>query len=198
MKVIVGIGNYGKRYVGTRHNVGFDVVDEVGRRHDGRINKRRFLSLTGTVQVGNEQVVLVKPRTYVNETGQAVRQVLDWFKLSADALLVVCDDVHLELGCGRARRSGSSGGHKGLKSVAARLGTEEFGRLRLGIGAPECDEVSRVDYVLGRFTASDRRRIDEVIVQAAEAVDVWVHQGIEACMNGFNSIGREDSSGACY
>ena len=188
MKVIVGIGNHGRRYQGTRHNVGFDVIDLVARKYNVRVSRRRFLSLTGQVQIGHETVHLLKPQTYVNETGQALRQALDWFKLVGADVLVVCDDVNLPLGCGRARRGGSSGGHGGLQSVIDQLGTEEFSRLRVGIGSE--GDVPRIDYVLSRFAPEEREIVEETSRLAAEVVDVWVVEGIEACMNRFNSIGQ--------
>ena len=188
MKIVTGIGNPGKRYLGTRHNVGFEVVDLLARQCEAPVRKRRFLSMVGSTQMGTEQVLLVKPQTYVNETGQALRQVIDWMRLTPDDVLVVCDDANLELGCGRVRRGGSSGGHKGLRSVITCLGTEEFARLRIGVGLSA--EGSLVDHVLSRFSADEREVLENVIDVAAEAVRLWVTDGIEACMNGFNGIGQ--------
>lgn len=189
MKTVIGIGNFGKQYLGTRHNVGFEVVDLVARQHGVAITRKRFLSLTATVQIGPEQVLLVKPQTYVNETGQAARQLLDWFKLTPADVLVVCDDASLALGRGRVRCEGSSGGHNGLQSVIDHLGTEKFPRLRVGIG--EAQRGSMVDHVLSRFTPEERENIEVVAWQATEAVTQWVAEGIEACMNRFNGVGQE-------
>jgi len=189
MKTVIGIGNRGKEYLGTRHNVGFEVVDQIARRHGTEITRKRFLSLTANVELAGEPVLLVKPQTYVNETGQAVRQAVDWFKLSPMDILVVCDDASLPLGRGRVRQAGSSGGHKGLQSVIAHLGTNEFPRLRGGIGAAGTGGM--VEHVLSRFAPEERESIEEVTWQAAEAVAVWITAGIEACMNRFNRIGQE-------
>ena len=193
MKIVTGIGNPGKRYLGTRHNVGFEVVDLVAGQCGTEVRKRRFLSKVGSAQMGTEQVFLVKPQTYVNETGQAVRQVIDWMRLTPQDVLVVCDDANLELGCGRVRAAGSSGGHKGLQSVIDCLGTEEFPRLRIGVGSGA--DTSLVDHVLSRFSAGERKVLQSVIDAAAAATRVWVTEDIEACMNGFNGIGqRQDGS----
>lgn len=189
MKTVIGIGNYGKQYIGTRHNVGFEVVDQVARQHDVSITRKRFLALTATIQIGQEQVLLVKPQTYVNETGQAVRQIVDWFKLSPADVVVVCDDASLSLGRGRVRPGGSSGGHKGLQSVIDHLGTEEFARLRIGIGEARSGDM--IDHVLSRFSPEERESVEEVIWRAAEAVTVWVTENLEACMSRFNGIGQE-------
>ena len=189
MKTVIGIGNYGKKYLGTRHNVGFEVVDQLARQHGVQVSRKRFLSLTANIQLGEEAVLLVKPQTYVNETGQAVRQILDWFRLWPTDIMVVCDDASLPLGRGRVRRGGSSGGHKGLQSVIAHLGTEDFARLRVGIG--EAEPGGMIDHVLSRFAPEEMESIEEVIWKAAEAVTVWATEGLEPSMNRFNSVGQE-------
>ncbi len=184
MKVVVGIGNPGKEYDGTRHNVGFDVIDLVGRADDIDVGTKRFNALLGEGSISDERVLLVKPQTYVNDSGLAVRQVLDWWKLSSDELLVVCDDANLPLGKLRFRREGSSGGHKGLESVIAHLGTEHFSRLRVGIGRDA--EGDLVDHVLSRFSSAERKVMEEAFIDAARGVTAWLVRGIDGCMNEFN------------
>lgn len=183
MKVVVGIGNIGKRYEGTRHNVGFDVVDMLARADGIEIGKKRFDALVGEGTIAGERVVLVKPQTYVNNSGLSVRSVLDWWKASSADLMVVCDDANLELGKLRVRRDGSSGGHNGLTSIISHLGTEEFPRLRIGIGRREGELVG---HVLGRFSASERKVMDESYIDGVRALTVWITDGVERCMNEFN------------
>ncbi|HUU42438.1 MAG TPA: aminoacyl-tRNA hydrolase [Planctomycetota bacterium] len=183
MKVVVGIGNPGSAYAGTRHNVGFDVVDRLAEAERIDIGRRRFDALVGEGTVAGERVVLLKPQTFVNLSGRAVRSALDWWKLTVDALLVVCDDANLPLGKLRFRREGSSGGHNGLASIVEHLGTESWARLRIGIGRREGD---LVDHVLGRFSASERQAVDESCIDAVRGVLMWIAGGVDACMNAFN------------
>lgn len=184
MKVVVGIGNPGRDYDGTRHNVGFDVVDELSRSDRIEVTKRRFDALTGEGTVAGERVLLMKPQTFVNLSGRAVRQALDFYKLPADALLVVCDDANLPLGKLRFRRDGTSGGHNGLESIIACLGSDVFARLRVGIGRE--DERDLVDHVLGRFTRAERAVMDETYIDAIRGVAMWLTRGVDVCMNEFN------------
>jgi len=184
MKVVVGIGNPGRRYHRTRHNVGFEVVDMLARSDGIDLRKRRFDALLGEGKISGEDVLLVKPQTFVNNSGSAVRQVLDWWKLPLGELLVVSDDVNLPIGVLRFRRGGSAGGHHGLESIIAHLGTEAFQRLRIGIGRE--DEKDLVDHVLGRFTRSERKVMDEASIDAVRGITVWIAHGIDECMNQFN------------
>ena len=184
MKVVVGIGNPGKEYDGTRHNVGFDVVDFVARADDIDVARKRFDALVGEGTISDKRVLLVKPQTFVNNSGLAVRQVLDWWQLSPDDLLVICDDANLPPGKLRFRREGSSGGHHGLESVIAHLATEDFSRLRVGIGRDA--EGDLVDHVLSRFSSVERKVMEEVYIDASRGVTVWLVRGIEDCMNEFN------------
>jgi PTH1 family peptidyl-tRNA hydrolase len=200
MKVVAGIGNPGREYAGTRHNVGFDVVDALARADGIEVAKRRFDALTGEGTVARERVMLVKPQTFVNLSGVAVRQALDFYKLPPADLLVVCDDANLPLGKIRFRREGSSGGHNGLESIVAHLGTEAFARLRIGIGRPSSRAGSGqaeglgaregpdlVDHVLGRFSKAERAVMDETMIDAMRGVGAWLTCGIDACMNEFNA-----------
>lgn len=184
MRTIVGLGNPGREYEGTRHNVGFRVVDELARRHDVPCGQRKFKSLFGMGPICGEKCVLLKPQTYMNLSGEAVRPALDWFESAPGDLLVICDDFHLPLAKLRVRRGGSSGGHKGLVSTIESLGSDQFARLRIGIG--EAGPGDPKDFVLSRFGKEEQEAIEEAIVRGADAVELWVREGIESCMNRYN------------
>jgi PTH1 family peptidyl-tRNA hydrolase len=188
MKIVVGLGNPGSRYSGTRHNVGFEVIDTLARHPQANSFREKFESLIAEVRWGDDTLLLVKPQTYMNLSGRAVRALLDFYKLSPQHLLVVCDDIHLPLGKLRLRPRGSHGGHNGLRDIQLHLGTEEYPRLRIGVGEPEPGEA--VDHVLGRFRASEQPIIAEAIARAAQAVECWAEQGLEAAMNRFNAPDR--------
>jgi PTH1 family peptidyl-tRNA hydrolase len=184
MKVVVGLGNPGGRYAGTRHNVGYAVIDLLAESSRASRFQSRFQAQVAEAIEDAHKVLLVKPETFMNLSGRAVRQVLDFYQVSVADLLVISDDINLPLGKLRARARGTHGGHNGLRDIQNHLGTNEYARLRIGVGAP--DEEDAVDHVLGRFRPSERAVIQESVQQAAQAVLVWVHQGIEACMNQFN------------
>ena len=185
LKVVVGLGNPGSRYHGTRHNVGYAVVDLLAESpHSGRFQGRFQAQVAELVEDG-PKVLLVKPETFMNLSGRSVRQLLDFYQLPAEGLLVVCDDINLPLGKLRARARGTHGGHNGLRDIQNHLGSTEYARLRVGVGAPPED--GAVDHVLGRFRPSERAVIDEAVRTAAQAVIVWAHRGIEDCMNEFNA-----------
>jgi len=185
MRVVVGLGNPGRQYHGTRHNVGFAVIDGLASSPSAGRFQSRFAAQVAELQEGEQKVLLVKPETFMNLSGRSVRQVMDFYQLETADLLVVCDDVNLPLGRLRVRAKGTHGGHNGLRDIQNHLGTTEYARLRLGVGAPPEDEA--VDHVLGRFRPSERDVIDEAIRTAAQAVIVWAHQGIDTCMNEFNA-----------
>ena len=185
MKLIVGLGNLGRKYENTRHNVGFNVLDLVAERNAGGASKEKFEGRTQDITVGSERALLLWPHTLMNLSGRSVGAAVDFYQLSLADLLVVCDDFNLPLGKLRFRSQGSAGGQNGLKDIIKRLRSEEFSRLRLGIG-PVPDAWDPADFVLGRFGPSDRTIIDETINQAAEAVERWIKDGIAAAMNEFN------------
>lgn len=176
MWVIVGLGNPGPAYDQTRHNVGFMVVERLARRWDLAFSGRRFESRVADGRVGDERVVLLQPHTFMNESGRAVRAALDWFKLSPERLIVVYDDLDLPLGKVRLRAKGSSGGHNGVKSVLAHVGTESFGRVKIGIGRPpEGQDV--VGYVLSRFSPEERPVVEGSCDRAADLIEIAVREG---------------------
>jgi peptidyl-tRNA hydrolase, PTH1 family len=183
MKVVVGLGNPGKQYTGTRHNVGFAVVDALASGPGGGSWRGRFQAQVAELNDAGLPLLLVKPETFMNLSGQSVRQVVDFYKVPATDLLVVCDDFALPLGKLRVRAKGTHGGHNGLRNIQEHLGSTEYPRLRLGVGGPKDDAV---DHVLSRFKPGERPVIDDAIIKATQAVIVWAHQGIEACMNRFN------------
>ena len=183
MKVVVGLGNPGGKYDGTRHNVGFAVVDGLAEAPGAGRPQSRFQAQVAELNEGGQKVLLVKPETFMNLSGRCVRQVMDFYHLELADLLVVCDDINLPLGRLRVRARGTHGGHNGLRDIQNHLGTTEYARLRLGVGAPGEDAV---DHVLGRFRPAERAVIDDAVGLAVQAVGVWVRQGVEACMNQYN------------
>jgi len=184
MKVVAGLGNPGRKYEGTRHNVGFDVVDELSKRWRIETSRRRFNSQFGDGRIRDERVLLLKPQTYMNLSGRAVREALTFYKLASAALLVVVDDMALPLGRLRIRSKGSGGSHNGLNNVIDEIDTEEFARLRVGIGAVSGERA--VSHVLGSFDEQDRACVDQTVIRAADAVECWLIEGVEAVMNRYN------------
>jgi PTH1 family peptidyl-tRNA hydrolase len=188
VKVVIGLGNPGPRYHGTRHNVGFAVVDALAASPRASAFRTRFDAEVAELVEDFGKVVLVKPQTFMNLSGRSVRQLVDFFQLPLEDLLVVCDDINLPLGKLRIRPRGTHGGHNGLRDIQAHLGTTEYARLRIGVDAPREDDA--VDHVLGRFCSGERDVIDAAIAEAAQAVAVWANQGVEVCMNQYNGGAR--------
>jgi peptidyl-tRNA hydrolase, PTH1 family len=189
MRVVVGLGNPGRQYHGTRHNVGFDVLDGLASAPGAGRFRSQFAAQVAELMEGNEKVLLVKPETYMNLSGRSVRQVLDFYQIETPSLLVVCDDVNLPLGKLRIRSKGSHGGHNGLRDIQNHLGTQEYSRLRIGVGAADKGEM--VDHVLGRFRPGEKPVIEDAILTAMQAVGVWVNLGVEVCMNRYNADSKE-------
>lgn len=185
MKLVVGLGNPGRRYEGTRHNVGYSVVARVAERSGVGAWRSRFHSECADTEIEGQRVLLLRPTTYMNLSGRAVGEAKAFFKLENSDILVICDDMSLPLGKLRFRARGSSGGQKGLEDIIHRLGADDFHRLRLGIGAAPAGW-DWANYVLGRFSEDERAEIESSIERAAEAVADWVNQGIEYCMNHYN------------
>jgi len=182
-KLVVGLGNPGKEYAGTRHNIGFDVVDRLAVKRECSLRGRsKFLAEIG--EAGG--VTLVKPRTFMNRSGMAVAAVVNWLKLTPQDALVVVDDADLPLGQLRLRLTGGSGGHNGLSSIIESLGSEEFARLRVGIGRREPVGTDITDHVLGKFSAAERTAAREAAEQAVAAVECCLKEGLTAAMNQFN------------
>jgi PTH1 family peptidyl-tRNA hydrolase len=190
VKSIVGLGNPGGEYAGTRHNVGFEVVDELARRWS--VNLRKWKSIADVAVVQDRDVVLVEPKTYMNDSGRAVGAVMAFYKIDPADVLIVVDEVQLPLGRLRLRPSGSAGGHNGLKSVIEHVG-REFPRLRIGVdrGHPDADLSDRV---LSKFPRSERDIVDRAIARAADAVEIFVADGLHVAMNRFNA--SDEATGA--
>ncbi|TVQ49496.1 MAG: aminoacyl-tRNA hydrolase [Gloeocapsa sp. DLM2.Bin57] len=187
-KLIVGLGNPEPKYLDTRHNIGFMVVDACAQLWGlSWQEEKRFQGLiTQGVTRRGQPIRLLKPLTYMNRSGQSVRAVYDWYKLSVDDVLVVYDDLDLPVGRLRLRKSGSAGGHNGMKSIIAHLGGQDFPRLRLGIGKSEFSSKNTVSHVLGKFTPEEKPVIQSVIKLAVEAINVSLEKGIEQAMNQYN------------
>jgi PTH1 family peptidyl-tRNA hydrolase len=189
MKVVVGLGNPGPKYAGTRHNVGFEVIDYLAGGPGCSAFREKFEAFVAEMKEGDETVLLVKPLTFMNLSGRSVRAVLDFYKLPAEQVLIVCDDFNLPLGKLRVRAKGSHGGQNGLRNIQDQLGTDAYARLRIGVGQPDPGEA--VDYVLSRFKPGERPVVEEAVANAAQAVLAWVRGGIEVCMNRFNGPGDD-------
>jgi PTH1 family peptidyl-tRNA hydrolase len=184
VKAIVGLGNPGPQYKGTRHNVGFDVIDEIARRQSVGFESAPADALIAKWRRPEEAVLLVKPLTFMNLSGQAVGELTRYFKIETADVIVIVDEVHLPLGKLRARKRGSAGGHNGLKSIIAHLG-DEFPRLRLGVGRG-ADLRNLADHVLARFEKSEAAEVERMTTRAADAAEMFITSGIEAVMNAFN------------
>jgi len=184
-KLIVGLGNPGKEYERTRHNIGFAVVDAFARQHGIVVTKRDGQALVGDGRVGEARVFLMKPQTFMNLSGQPVAAFLRQKPLALADILVVTDDIALPVGKLRLRAEGSAGGHNGLKSLIAHLHGPGFPRLRFGVGAPR-DPSVQIDFVLGQFSRGEQRDVDETTERAVAALEVWLAEGIERTMNRFN------------
>ncbi len=192
---MVGLGNPGDRYTGTRHNVGFDAVQAFARRVAGgavRLDRLDCRALTGRVRVGETPVLVARPQTYMNLSGESVKGLATKYEVPTGRLVVVLDEVALPVGSLRIRRSGSSSGQKGLQSVLDCLGTNEIPRVRLGVRGENFQPGEpKDDYVLSRFSKKERPVIDEAIASAAEALELFVAEGIDAAMNRFNRSPEE-------
>jgi PTH1 family peptidyl-tRNA hydrolase len=193
MKVVVGLGNPGRNYEGTRHNVGYAVIDSLAAGPRSGRFQSRFQAQIAELTEDAEKVLLVKPETFMNLSGRSVRQVMDFYQLPLTELLVVCDDINLPLGKLRVRAKGTHGGHNGLRNIQEHLGSTEYARLRIGVDAPQDDAV---DHVLGRFRPGERAVIEDAVHQAAQAVIVWVTRGTQACMNQYNVGTAKEPDGA--
>ncbi len=191
--LVVGLGNPGRRYQGTRHNAGFMVVDRLQERLPGGTGRSRFQSEIRETHFDGQRVVLARPQTFMNESGVAVAELTRWYKVPRDRLLVVYDDLDLPFGTIRLRADGSDGGHNGVASVIHHLRSSSFPRLRVGISRPMAGPT--VPYVLAPFSADEKRHLGDVLDLAADAVVVWLREGIVSAMNQFNRKAAAESPG---
>lgn len=181
--LLVCIGNYGKEYENTRHNIGFMTAERLIDKHDLKCNRLRFRALTEVFEFGGANVLLMMPQTYVNLSGEAVGEAARFYKIPADHVIVISDDIALPLGKIRVRGSGSAGGHNGLKNIIAHLGTDAFPRVKVGVGAPEHDIV---DWVIGPFTAQERKTVNEELDRVIAAAECIITSGVREAQNKFN------------
>ena len=184
--LLVCLGNPGDQYENTRHNIGFMVADELGERHNIPIQRLKFRALTNTFTVGDEKVLLMKPVTYMNLSGEAVHEAAAFYKIPPERVLVISDEVSLAPGKIRVRRSGSAGGHNGLKNIIAHLGTDQFPRIRLGVGQKPHPDYDMADWVLGKFQGEDKKAVEEAVKKAADAAECLIREGVDKAMNRYN------------
>lgn len=187
--IVAFLGNPGLKYNGTRHNAGFMAADAMEKKLGVRINKMRFKALTQTVDIGSHKVLLMKPQTYMNLSGDAIAQAAKFYKVPPERVIVVSDETALPIGKLRIRRGGSAGGHNGLKSIIARFGTDQFPRIRLGVGAPPHPDYDMADWVLAAFKGQDAADMEAVAEKAACAVACYITEGADKAMNKFNTRG---------
>ena len=191
MYIIAGLGNPDRQYQNTRHNVGFDVIDVIADKYDIAMGERKHKAIIGKGYIAGQKVVLVKPQTYMNLSGESIRDVIDFYKVDEKSdLIVISDDVSLDVGRIRIRKKGSAGGHNGLKNIMKHLGHDEFIRMRMGVGEKPSG-YDLADYVLGHFTQKEREVMDAGIQNAAAAIEIMITQGPEAAMNLYNKKVQE-------
>ena len=186
MYIIAGLGNPGRQYENTRHNIGFDVIEVLAEQEAIAVREIKHRAVIGKGMIEGQKCILAKPQTFMNLSGESIRLLLDYYKVDeTEKLIVISDDVSLDVGQIRIRKKGSAGGHNGLKNIIVNLGHENFIRIRVGVGEkpPECD---LVDHVLGHFTACQRKTMDEAAVRAADAIRAVIAKGPDAAMNEFN------------
>lgn len=185
MILIVGLGNPGKQYEQTRHNIGFDVIDYMANKYNIDVNREKFKGLCGEGFIENKKVILLKPLTYMNLSGESIRELANFYKLENDEIIVVYDDISLDIGKLRIREKGSAGGHNGIKSIIQNLGRDEFPRVKVGVGQPK-DNL--VNHVLGKFSKEDREHVENVIPVVSDAIAEIVKNDAKESMNKFNGV----------
>ena len=184
--LLVCLGNPGREYEGTRHNIGFLTADALERREGVKINKLRYRALTGEFRAGGQRVLVLKPQTYMNLSGESVKLAGGFYKIPPDHVLVVSDDVALPLGKLRIRAGGSAGGHNGLKNIIAHLGTDQFPRIRVGVGAPEHPDHEMIDWVIGKLSPAEKKVVDEAVARALDAALCVIERGVNEAQNRYN------------
>lgn len=186
MYIIAGLGNPGRQYENTRHNIGFMVIDAAAEKYHIAVTEKKHKALLGKGMIGGEKVILVKPQTFMNLSGESIREIIDYYKIEEKTeLIIISDDISLETGTLRIRKKGSAGGHNGLKNIILHLGHDEFQRIKIGVGEKPSG-YDLVDYVLGHFGKEDGERIAQSARRAAEAIETMITDGPDAAMNQFN------------
>ena len=184
--LLVCLGNPGREYANTRHNIGFLAADALEKRCGVKINKLKYRALTGEVRLGGQRVLVLKPQTYMNLSGEAVKLAGGFYKIPPEHVLVISDDVALPLGKLRIRAGGSAGGHNGLKNIIAHLGTDQFPRIRLGVGQKPHPDYDMADWVLGKFQGEDKKAVAAAVKRAADAAECLIREGVDKAMNKYN------------
>lgn len=193
MYVIVGLGNPGKEYADTKHNVGFRVIDRLADKYNIDVSKFKYRAFTGDGMINGKKVFLVKPQTYMNLSGESIKEVMSFYKVPVENMTIIFDDTSLPLSMIRIKEKGSAGGHNGIKSIIAHMGTDEFARIKVGIGEKP-NGWDLADYVLAKFSADDAPLIEAGIDKAAEAVEMMLSSGMKDAMNKFNKKVKEEKS----
>ena len=184
--LVVGLGNPGDKYEGTRHNAGFMVIDQLAEGLKIPVQRLKFKALTNTAEIAGHKVLLMKPVTYMNLSGEAVGEAAAFYKVPPERILVLSDEVSLAPGKIRVRRSGSAGGHNGLKDIIAHLGTDQFPRIRVGVGQKPHPDYDMADWVLGRFQGEDKKAVEAAVDRAAGAVECLIEKGVDQAMSRYN------------
>jgi len=185
MYLIVGLGNPEEKYSNTRHNMGFDVINEFSKEYDIKVSKSKFDAFYGMGEINGEKIILVKPQTYMNLSGESIIKFKKFYKISSKNIIVIYDDIDLKLGDIRLKAKGSSGSHNGMKSVVEKLNTEDFIRIRIGIGSPE-NKDDMINYVIGQIPKREREILDQSILKAKDSIIEILDNGIDSAMNKFN------------
>lgn len=185
MFLIVGLGNIGIQYENTRHNIGFDAIDFISKKYNIKINKKKFKGTFGEGIIENKRTILLKPSTYMNLSGESVKEITNFYKIESKNIIVIQDDISLPVGKIRIRCRGSAGGHNGIKNIIYNLNTDEFIRIKVGEGYPDRDIVS---YVLGKFEKDDRKHMEKVFKFVSDAVDCILNENVSEAMNRFNGL----------
>lgn len=191
MQIIVGLGNPGKEYEHTRHNAGFDALDKLADKYNISIKTKKFQALIGDGIINGKRVILMKPQTFMNLSGNAVHEIANFYNLSSEDFLVIYDDIDLDVGSIRVRAKGSAGGHNGIKSIIANLGDDKFNRVRVGVGAKK-ENSDLVDHVLGQMSKTDRKEFEDALDKAVAAVEETLENGIMSAMNKYNEKKKKE------
>ena len=186
MKLIVGLGNPGDEYSVTRHNAGFIAIDHVAQKCSVKINRLKFKAMTADVTLSGKRVLLMKPQTYMNLSGEAVREAVDFYKIPMENVIVVCDDVNFDIGVMRIRKKGSDGGQKGVRSIITHMGTDTFPRIKLGVGKKPTPEYDMADWVLSKFSAEEQKQLHSVIENVHDAICLMLSGKTDDAMAKFN------------
>lgn len=187
MYLIAGLGNPGRQYEMTRHNIGFHTIDYIADKKGVKVNKLKFKALFGETVIGGEKAYLIKPQTFMNLSGDSIIEFARFYKVPAENIIVISDDISLETGRIRVRAKGSAGGHNGLKSIIYQLQSDNFPRVKMGVGEPEHKDYDLADYVLGRFTKEEIPVMEDAIIKASGAVEEIIKNGAPSAMNKYNS-----------